>query len=94
MWDFSWDLGSLDRSRALVRKERGDTETGLAPCVLWNGVLGNSVTSQEQTSPTLVPPRHSPCLSPETPVEQDGGRRLRAAWTPYFLLVGGWGHAR
>lgn len=60
MWVFSWDLGSLDKSRALGRRERGDVETGLAPCVLWNSALGNSVTSQEQTSPTLVPPPHSP----------------------------------
>lgn len=49
-WDmrvFSWDLGTLDRIGALVRKK--NTEAALGPCVLLNVVLGSSVTSVEQT---------------------------------------------
>lgn len=97
VWVFSRDLGSLVR-----RKTRG-METGLVPCVLLNVALGNSVTSQEPADLSNTCPIHhsaagacyTACLSSEPPVEQDaGGRRLGAAWTPHFLLVGGWGHAR
>lgn len=78
-------------------------ETGLVPCVLLNVALGSSVTSQEPADLSNTCPIHhsaagacyTACLSSEPPVEQDaGGRRLGTAWTPHFLLVGGWGHAR
>lgn len=46
-WVFSWDRGVLNKIGALVRKK--NIETRLAPHVLSNVVLGNSVTSPEQT---------------------------------------------
>lgn len=89
VWVFSRDLGSL------VRKKTRDMETGLVLCVLLNVALGNSVTSQEPADLANTCPIHhsaagacyTACLSSEPPAEQHvEGRRLRAAWTPHFLL--------